>query len=272
MKRSLASIHVYPIKSLGGFSVDEAELTDRGLKHDRRWMLVDPEGVFLTQREHAAMACLQITPGETGFRVTDNRSGATLDLPWAIGTGNERPCRVWGDHLHSVVGNDAWNAWFSRQLDAPVELVFMPNHSERPTDETYAKGLTSLSDGFPYSILSQATVDDLNARGLSLAQEHAGAWVDIPTDRFRPNLVIAGGNAFQEDEWKRISIGSVPFSLVKPSARCTIITTDQQSGARDREPLRTLATYRSSGNKVLFGMNAVGAPSGIVRVGDLVHV
>jgi uncharacterized protein YcbX len=117
-----------------------------------------------------------------------------------------------------------------------------------------------LSDGFPYLIISQASLEDLNGR----LKEPVGM------ERFRPNLVIAGGAAFQEDGWRSVRIGTARFDLVKPCGRCIIITTDQRTSERDKEPLRTLATYRSKVNKVLFGMNAVGDAEGTVRVGDLV--
>lgn len=261
MKCSLASIHVYPVKSLGGYSVHEATLTDRGLAHDRRWMLVGPEGNFLTQREHAAMACLHTSSAEVGFRVTDTRDGAMLDLPWAVPSGEDRMCGIWSDRVRTVRGEPAWNAWFTERLGAPVELVYMPDGTKRRTDGRYAKGLTSLSDGFPYLIVSQASLDDLNERLED----------PVPMDRFRPNLVVSGGSAYQEDEWTEIRVGDASFQLVKPCGRCIIVTTDQQSGGRTKEPLRTLATYRRRGSKVIFGMNAMGPMNGIVRVGDLVH-
>jgi len=260
MSLELASIHVYPIKSLGGFAVAEARLTDRGLQHDRRWMLVDEAGNFMTQREVGTMACLHTSAATEGFRVTDILTGATLDLPWSLSAGTERMCSVWSDRVRTLVGEPAWSAWFSAQLGRSVQLVYMPDATKRRTDGRYAKGLTSLSDGFPFLIVSQASLDDLNARLPS----------PIGMERFRPNLVIAGGTAFQEDAWTDIRIGDARFQLVKPCARCVVITTDQRTGVRDKEPLRTLATYRSKGNKVLFGMNAVGDASGSVRVGDLV--
>ena len=127
-----------------------------------------------------------------------------------------------------------------------------------------------MSDGFPYLILSQASLDDLNERIAPSGSPDGG--VTIPMDRFRPNLVIAGGDAFQEDGWKEIGIGDVRFQLVKPCARCVVTTTDQRTGERGKEPLRTLATYRRDGEKVLFGMNAMGSVSGMIRVGDEVTV
>ncbi|MCC7502248.1 MAG: MOSC domain-containing protein [Flavobacteriales bacterium] len=259
---TLASIRCYPIKSLGGFSVKEAQLTDRGLEHDRRWMFVDEAGVFLSQRELAMMACLHTSALPDGFRITDMRDGSSLDLPWRISKGANLTTRIWDDSVDTLVGDVAWSQWLSDRVGRSVRLVFMPNATNRITDVRYAESLTSLSDGFPYLIVSQASLDDLNAR----LEE------PVPMERFRPNLVITGGSAFQEDAWKKIAIGAVNFQLVKPCARCMIITTDQRTGQRGKEPLRTLATYRGDGEKVLFGMNAIGSTSGMIRAGDQVTV
>lgn len=267
MNLHLASIHIHPIKSLGGCSVQQARLTDRGLEHDRRWMLVDEQGVFVSQREVPVLACLHTAPLGTGFRVTDRRDGATLDLPWTITAQDSAMSSVWSDRVRTLAGEAAWSDWFSERLGRPVSLVFMPDATKRRTDGRYAKGFTSLSDGFPYLVVSQASLDELNRRGASWAQENSATWAPVPMDRFRPNLVIEGGTAFQEDGWQSITIGTARFDLVKPCARCVIITTDQISGVRGKEPLRTLATFRSKGNKVMFGMNAVGEEQGTVGVG-----
>ncbi len=272
MSLTLGAIHIHPIKSVGGFGVNEARLTDRGLEHDRRWMLVDEHGQFITQREVPAMACLHTVPHGEGFRVVDTRAGATLDLPWTISEKETGMNSVWSDRVRTMVAEEAWSHWFSERLERTAQLVFMPDTTKRRTDGRYAQGLTSLSDGFPYLFLSQASLDDLNARGTAKALANMETWTPIPMDRFRPNLVINGGAAFQEDGWREITIGTVRFTLVKPCARCVIITTDQRSGERGKEPLRTLATYRSKGHKVMFGMNAVGATEGSVRVGDEVRM
>jgi len=269
---TLASIHIHPIKSLGGFSVNEARLTDRGLEHDRRWMLVDDAGLFVSQREVGVMACLHTSALPAGFRVTDIRDTRSLDLPWRINEGERIAARVWDDAVEALIGDPSWNRWFSERLGRSVRLVYMPDAAKRPTDPRYAEGLTSLSDGFPYLIISQASLDDLNERGTAWAHAQMGTWAHVPMDRFRPNLVIAGGDAFQEDEWKEIRVGAVRFKLVKPCARCVVTTTDQRTGERGKEPLRTLATYRRNGEKVLFGMNAMGSASGMIRVGDEVTV
>lgn len=271
MMLTLAQIRIHPVKSLGGFTVSEARLTDRGLEHDRRWMLVDENGSFMTQRELSVLACLHTSAEPDGFRVTDIRDGATLDLPWSMDAGAERMCSVWSDRVRTIAGEQPWSAWFSAQLGRAVDLVYMPDATKRHTDGRYAKGITSLSDGFPFLIVSQASLDDLNARGQAWAHEHKSTWAHVPMERFRPNFVVAGGTPFQEDAWTDIRIGNARFQLVKPCARCVIITTDQSTGERSKEPIRTLATYRSKGNKVMFGMNAMGDATGSIRVGDLVN-
>lgn len=260
MSLRLASLHIYPIKSLGGFVLEQARITDRGFEHDRRWMLVDAEGHFFTQREIPEMACLHCSPTHTGLRVTDVRDGDAIDLPWSIEQGERSTVQVWNDALSAIHAPVELSAWFSDKLEHTVSLVFMPDTSHRRIDTRYANGLTALNDGFPYLIVSQASLDDLNARMED----------PLPMERFRPNIVIAGGTAFQEDDWKEISIGSVRFALVKPCTRCAITTTDQRTGERGKEPLRTLASYRQRGNGVHFAMNAVALSGDMVRVGDLV--
>lgn len=266
----LASIHIHPVKSLGGFGVTRSRLTDRGLEHDRRWMLVDPKGIFLSQREVPEMACLHTEPADGGFRVKDLREGSTLQLPWTLHEGPRQRVSVWSQQINALHGEPLWDEWFSERLRCSARLVYMPASAQRPTDGRYAKGLTSLSDGFPYLVVSQASLDDLNARGQAWAHEHGTTWAQVPMDRFRPNLVVAGGEPFQEDHWRGLRIGEADFKLVKPCARCVVVTTDQFTGRRRKEPLRTLATFRTRRGKVIFGMNAVGDVEGMVQVGDLV--
>lgn len=269
MELRLASLHLHPIKSLGGMAVSEARLSDRGLEHDRRWMLVDAEGRFVTQRELPVLAMLHTEPLVEGFRVRDTRDGAHLDLPWTVDAAHTRMCSVWSDRVRCIPAPSDLSAWFSERCSKPLELVYQPISTRRRTDGRYANALTSLSDGFPYLLVNAASLRDLNERG-RLA--HGTAWAPVPMDRFRPNLVIEGAAPWVEDAWRTVQVGGVRFELVKPCGRCVIINTDQATGARSTEPLRTLATFRSKGNKVLFGMNAVCADAGTVRVGDLVTV
>ncbi len=258
---TLASIHIYPIKSLGGFSVPQVRLTDRGLEHDRRWMLIDPVGSFLSQRKCPAMACLHCVPQVMGFRVTDIRNGNTIDIPWSLGDGERVLAKVWDDEVELLLADARMHTWFSETLQRPLRLAYMPSSTLRITDPRYAQVPVALNDSFPALILSQASLDHLNSR---LA-------TPVPMDRFRPNFVMSGGLAFQEDGWKEMTIGEQGFSMLKPCSRCIITSTDQQTGERSPEPLRTLSTYRSVGNKVRFGMYAVFPEGGEVRIGDVVR-
>ena len=267
---TIASLHIYPIKSLGGFAVDEAHITDRGFAHDRRWMLVTGQDVFITQREVPAMACLHCSANNDGFRVTDIRDGGWIDLPWSITKGEVRMASVFNDTVHVLPAPTDVSAWFAQHLGVSCRLVFMPDSTQRAVNNQYATGITSLSDGFPYLILSQASLQDLDHR--ISANDPMGAWAHGHMERFRPNIVIAGGEPYQEDAWKEIAIGNARFSLVKPCMRCAITTTDQRTGARGKEPLRTLATYRTHNNGVRFGMNAMAISGDAVRVGAAVRI
>jgi uncharacterized protein YcbX len=141
-----------------------------------------------------------------------------------------------------------------------LDLVVMPESSHRKMDPRYAVQGESVSfaDGMPYVMIGQASLDELNQR----------LEVPISMDRFRPNLVFSGGEAYAEDQFKQLQIGEVEFQVVKPCARCVLITVNQQTGEKGKEPLATLATYRTVNNKVYFGQNAVALAPGIVRVGD----
>ncbi|HRH39589.1 MAG TPA: MOSC domain-containing protein, partial [Flavobacteriales bacterium] len=172
--------------------------------------------------------------------------------------------RIWEDEVTVLHAPMELSAWFADKLQRTCSLVFMPDSAQRTVDPNYASGITSLSDGFPYLIISQASLADLNARMAT----------PVPMERFRPNIVIDGGEPYQEDAWKEVSIGAARFSVVKPCARCVIITTDQTTGERGAEPLRTLASYRrrpGAEHKVDFGMNAMAKSGDVVRVGDLVR-
>ncbi|MBS1546395.1 MAG: MOSC domain-containing protein [Bacteroidetes bacterium] len=261
MELQVASIHIYPVKSLGGFGVPQVRLTDRGLEHDRRWMLIDAEGQFQTQRTLPEMACLHTASNASGFTVTDVRNGTTLDMPWALVEGELVHARVWDDAVDLLLGQRTMHQWFSGALGRNVRIGYMPESTVRNTDPAYARSRLALNDAFPALVISQASLDDLNAR----------LDVSVPMERFRPNVVLAGGEAYQEDKWTDFLIGDARFRNVKPCARCVIPNTDQQTAVRTMEPLRTLASYRSVGNKVMFGINAIFEGPGTLHAGDLVR-
>lgn len=265
--RTLTSLHIYPIKSLAGISVREAVVQQRGLQYDRRWMLVDSQGRFISQREVAEMALLGTTiepPFLVVFSKKNPRQRIHLPLQPPVLEMPEILVDIWDDRCTARAHAPDVNGWFSDILGSPLQLVFMPDSTLRPTDPKYApEGMpVSFADGYPFLLIGQATLDDLNAR---LDQP-------LPMNRFRPNFVHIGGEAYEEDGWSDFSIGNVRFRGVKTCARCIIPTTDQDTGLRAAEPLKTLASYRKQGNRILFGQNVVwlGGDEQVVRVGDTV--
>jgi uncharacterized protein YcbX len=255
------NLYLYPIKSLGGIAVQEARVEERGFKYDRRWMLVNQSGEFLTQRQYPQLALLQVTLGESElvvFSKVDPSRKTSFDLE--LNSGKEMQVKVWGDTVAALQVAPEVSAWFCDFLGMNVDLVLMPESSHRKMDPRYAvqEESVSFADGMPYVIIGQASLDELNGRLTD----------PVGMDRFRPNLVFSGGEAYAEDQFKKLQIGEVEFQVVKPCARCVMITVDQEKGSKGKEPLATLATYRSQGSKVYFGQNAVALSQGIVRVGD----
>lgn len=255
------NLYLYPIKSLGGIAVQEAQVEERGFKYDRRWMLVDQSGEFLTQRQHPQLALLQVALSESQLEVFskgDPSQRIAFDLDLA--SNQELLVSIWGDQVLARVVSAEVSRWFSDFLQMDLDLVVMPESSHRKMDPRYAVQGESVSfaDGMPYVIIGQSSLDELNQR----------LEVPVSMDRFRPNLVFSGGQAFEEDQFTRIKVGEVDFQVVKPCARCVLITVNQQTGEKGKEPLATLATYRTVNNKVYFGQNAVALAPGIVRVGD----
>ena len=259
---TLTALHVYPVKSAGGFSADNWPVDDFGLRHDRRWMVVDQEGEAVTQREAPRLA-------RTRTAVTDDRlrvsapGRAPLDLPLEPSAGVTTMATIWGDACVSHWMGERAARWFSELLGFPCSLVYMPAETRRPADPAYASPdvRVSYADGFPFLLLSEESLADLNTR-LPDA---------VPMNRFRPNLVIRGGAPYAEDDLRQFRLGELELEVVKPCDRCVLTTTDQETGFRGPEPLRTLARYRKAGGKVLFGQNVVHRSTGRLSVGDLVE-
>ncbi len=259
----LQEIYLYPIKSLGGISVQVAPVEERGFRHDRRWMLVDKKGDFVTQRQHPQLALLQVALSESQLEVfSKGDSSQRIAFDLELASNQELQVSIWGDQVLARVVSAEVSRWFSDFLQMELDLVVMPESSHRKMDPRYAVQGESVSfaDGMPYVMIGQSSLDELNQR----------LKVPVSMDRFRPNLVFSGGEAYAEDQFKKLQIGEVEFQVVKPCARCVLITVNQQTGEKGKEPLATLATYRTVNNKVYFGQNAVALTPGIVRVGDLI--
>lgn len=269
----LDAITIYPVKSMRGVSVREAVVEPWGLAGDRRWMVVDEDGRYLTQRELPGMAKIVATPdGDGGVVLSASDTGAgELHAPMPKESGRTIEVVVWGDRVQAQAANRDADAWLSAALDRVCRLVHMGNPAAaRPVDPIYGRPAdrVSFADGFPLLGVSTASLSDLNGR---LAQP-------VPMTRFRPNIEVFGGTPWAEDKWRQLWIGAgrgVAFRAVKPCARCVIVATDQDTGvrARDREPLRTLADFRRGDRgRVLFGQNLVPDGTGRLAVGDRVEV
>ncbi|HLU82617.1 MAG TPA: MOSC N-terminal beta barrel domain-containing protein [Trueperaceae bacterium] len=263
----LAAINVYPVKSLKGTALDQGVVTATGLAYDRRWLIVDEEGGFLSQREVPRMCLITPTVGATSLRL-GAPGMSDIELPLRERGGERRRVTVWDDEVEAEPAPAYIGEWLSDFLGGRYQLVRMPEETVRGVDPQYARAgdRVGFADAFPFLIIAQASLDDLNRRLVARGEQ------PLPMDRFRPNLVVAGCQPFAEDEWRNVSIGDIGFRVVKPCARCVITTTDQATGATGREPLRTLASYRRKGTKVLFGQNACHDSEGELRVGDAVSL
>ncbi len=259
----LSGVYVYPIKSCGGISLQSAELGPTGLLQDRRWMLVDESGGFVSQRRHPKLAL--ISPSLTPDRLIVSAPGMPdLEVPLEGETGERLDVEVWGDVQRGAPAGGVADRWFSRFLGVSCRLVRKPDDDVRPVDSAYARSgdQTSFADGFPLLLISSASLEDLNGR------------LDRPVsmNRFRPNLVVDGCGPYAEDGWGEVRLGDAVFRVAEPCPRCAITTVDQESGERGKEPLKTLATYRKAEGEVWFGRNLIHTSFGTVRIGDPVEV
>ena len=262
---TVTELYIYPIKSLGGIAVNSASLTDRGFENDRRWMLVDTNNQFLSQREVNAMALLKVQLTEQGLLVKNSSvTGAELLVPFQPATDETFTVTVWSSHCRAQRVSDAADAWFSKQLGMACKLVYMPDSTHRYVDSRYAhsKEITSFSDAYPLLLISQASLDELNSR----------LPAPISMNRFRPNIVFNGGTPFLEDSMKHFEINGITLFGVKPCSRCVITTIDQQTGEKSKEPLKTLSSYRLKYNKTYFGQNVVYEGKGVISIGDVITI
>lgn len=262
---SVSQLYVYPIKSLSGVAMSSVNITDRGFEYDRRWMLIDEHDNFLTQREIAAMALLKVVITGNGLKIFHQANEDDfIIVPFVPQTGKRVHTNIWGVACTPLLVNDGIDKWFSKILDTNCRLVYMDDNTQVMIDERYNIGnrLTSFSDGYPILMISEASLNDLNSRiGEVLA-----------INRFRPNLVINGAGAFEEDTMKEFVINGINFYGAKPSARCVITTIDQSTAEKGKEPLKTLATYRGINNKIYFGENVIAASAGSISIGDSVTI
>ncbi|MFD6939546.1 MOSC domain-containing protein [Streptomyces goshikiensis] len=265
------ALHVHPVKSVAGTAPDEVAVEPWGLSGDRRWAVVDSEGAVITQRQQARLALASARPLEGG-RVALSGPGMAELVVEVPEPGPLEPVMLFGKKVETVVAATTAADWFSAFLGLPARLVHMDEPAvRRPVDPDYAlPGETvSLADGYPLLLTTLASLDALN--GLIAEGDHPGEG-PLPMNRFRPNVVVSGAEAWAEDDWRRIAIGDAVFRGVRECGRCIVTTTDQTTAERGKEPLKTLARHRRIGKSLAFGRMLVPVQLGTVRVGDEVRV
>ncbi len=282
----LSQINIYPIKSLKGISLDSAVVEERGLQYDRRWMLTTPDGMFFTQREFPQMATVTVGLESGGLRVQSKKAGSML-VPFEPDKGERKTVTIWLSICDGLIYNGEVSEWFSDAIGTNCRLVYMPDDTRRNVNPLFNKNddVVSFADGYPLMLLSEASLTELNDRLAANAEE---LFEPLPMNRFRPNLVVAGSDAYAEDNWGKIRVGDAVFRSTKPCERCVITTVDQLKGeSTGKEPLKTLASFRMAKNLipdqyaslgvdpngVLFGQNLIAESVGeTIKVGDKVEV
>lgn len=262
----VSELAIYPVKSCAQIRVQSAKVDDFGLHMDRRWMVVDEQGKFLTQRQLPRMCLIEPTLYESGIslqapameacRVDINNLSQTFKVT------------VWADQCSVLDCGNVAATWLTAFLETKCRLVYFPESEIRQVDLDYAQqGIrTAFSDGFPLLLISEASLGDLNDR-LARTQQQS-----VEMRRFRPNIVVSGCEAFAEDSWQKIQIGDMVLSIVKPCSRCVIPSIDPDTGIRGDEPTQTLKSYRRKehpkiGNKIFFGQNVIAENFGQIEVG-----
>ena len=260
----ITELNIYPVKSLGGISLQSSRLTPKGLLFDRNWMLIDENGKFMTQRQYPEMALVdtKIENGELIF--FHQKTKQTASIPIMKNYGVTLNTKVWSNFCE-VQKVEGIGEWFSKELGLRCHLVFFPTNNIR-TKETgngIIQNLTSLSDKSPVLITNEASLAELNSR---LDEP-------IPMNRFRGNIKVAGTKAFEEDEWQSVKIGDAIFKTVEICGRCKLINVNHLTGEPTQEPLPTLSTYRKMDREIKFGMRMsceVKNADTVIRLGDTV--
>ncbi|HEY5354747.1 MAG TPA: MOSC N-terminal beta barrel domain-containing protein [Streptosporangiaceae bacterium] len=277
----LASIHIYPLKAGRAVDLAESVVEPWGLAGDRRWLVVDSDGRFVSQREEPALArVIAAYPAAGTDRARDPGPASTLTLsadgnpplavrvPSAGDPAEMVPVAVWRSEICAAAAGKEADEWLSDFLGRTVRLVYLDDPTRRKVDQDYGApdDPVSFADGYPVLLTSTGSLEEL------------GRWLTddghppVPMNRFRPNVVVAGAPPWSEDGWRRIRIGSITFRVVKPCGRCQVTTIDQATAQRGRQPLTMLGRRRRFGQQLVFGQNMIPHARGSIRVGDAVQV
>lgn len=264
----LSALYLHPLKSSASLQVETLEIEPRGPRFDRRWLVVDADGRFVTARAVAELVLVRAEPQGAGLRLS--APGMTpLDVMPPPPDAPRASVTVWKDTIDAPRADPVADAWLSAFLQRDVRLVHMDAAAHRAVDPAYGHegDEVSFADGYPLLVISQAALDGLNARLFDAGR------VPLTMTHFRPNLVVDGAEAHAEDGWRRVRIGGIDFDAVKPCTRCVFTTVDPVLGRRrdDGEPLNILKDYRRTPAGITFGMNLIARGTGTLRVGDVVE-
>lgn len=262
----------YPIKGARGISHKILGIKERGPEGDRRWLIVDEENYFITQRTFPALAKVVLEQVDDGLNVIlPDEAPVNVTFP----DGETRVnAMVWDDIVFAAVADGAINETLSRFLGKSVKLVHMDARAKRALEPDFvgAGKQVSFADAYPLLITSTKSLDALNSH---IEKSDSNA---VPMERFRPNIVVDGEIPWDEDSWAVVKIGDMVFDAVKPCDRCVVTTQDQMTGdgSTDNQPIRALTQLRRSGDArvrgVLFGWNLVPRGEGHVSIGDGVEI
>jgi len=262
----ISELAIYPVKSMRQVQLKKSEMDMGGLKYDRRWMVVDADGVMITQRKVTRLCLIQpelLNPEIDGSLKLSAPDKQNINISVPDGRVICK-AKVWDEECNTYDAGDEAANWLSDFLNMECRLVYFPDDEIRTVDQDYAQpeDRTAFSDGFPILLISQASLDDLNSR-----MDEA-----VSMARFRPNIVISGCEAFAEDDWKQLTIGNITLRIVKPCSRCIVPNVDIDSAERCKEPIKTLTTFRKRDHKVFFGQNVVADGEGELEVGMRVTI
>jgi uncharacterized protein len=262
---TVEGLYVYPIKGCRGIRVPESSVTRAGLKWDRRFMVVDQAGQFLSQRSHPLLGQVRTALSGDALHIASTSQGE-LTLPRELDRGALIPVRIWRDDMHALI-SDEGSSWFSALLGEAVRLVYVADAELRTVNPKHAHpgDVVGFADAYPALCASTASLEELNGRLLEGS-------VPLTMERFRPNITLTGTSPFEEDDFAVARIGNVTFRRARLCERCVVTTLDPETGEGGKEPLRTLATYRKWDGAVWFGSNWIPEGTGSVRVGDAVEV
>jgi hypothetical protein len=262
----LTSIVLYPVKSCRGIEVDRARVEKRGLTHDRRWMVADEHGRFVSQREAPRLSLVDVAIEGDAIHLSSAGAGEAR-VPITTDDGDRRQVGVWGRHTGAIVHDEA-SRWMSAFVGRDVSVVHLPDTIDSPMSSSRSRpgDEVSFADGYPLLVATEESLADLGTR------IEARGSPAVPMVRFRPNVVVRGAPAWDEDAWAALAIGSIALRAPKPCERCVMTTIDPATARLGPEPLRTLATFRRRDHGVWFGVNLVPDTLGEIRVGDAVRI